>query len=48
MPFQVPSLCVSAVIVIDRNDRVVHSEYDQMREPTYTQALDTARAAARR
>jgi thiol peroxidase len=39
-----------AVIVIDRNDRVVHSEYvaDQMREPNYTQALEAARKGARR
>lgn len=37
-----------AVFVVDRNGRIVHSEYvaDQMREPDYAAALQAARRAA--
>ena len=37
-----------AVFVVDKNDRIVHSEYvaDQMREPDYQAALEAARKAA--
>ena len=38
-----------AVVVIDRNDRIVHAEYvaDQMREPNYAEAVQAARDAAK-
>jgi len=38
-----------AVVVIDRDDRIVHTEYvaDQMREPSYTEAVRAARDAAK-
>jgi thiol peroxidase len=38
-----------AVIVIDPDDRIVHSEYvaDQMRVPNYTEAVEAVRKAAR-
>jgi thiol peroxidase len=37
-----------AVVVIGRDDRIVYAEYvaDQMREPDYTAAMETARQAA--
>ncbi len=37
-----------AIFVIDRNDRIVHSEYvaDQMREPDYDGAVEAVRRAA--
>jgi thiol peroxidase len=37
-----------AVFVIDRDDRIIYSEYvgDQMLEPDYDAALAAARAAA--
>src|SRR5205823_6176123 len=36
-----------AVIIIDRNDRVVYAEYvpDQMKEPDYASAVEAARRA---
>jgi thiol peroxidase len=37
-----------AVLVVDKNDRIVHAEYvaDQMTEPDYDAALEAARKAA--